>query len=78
MYLKGKNKKMKSLLVTFLKTLKNNNESKLMKCMVNCDYYVYYFWQDNFLFILATQISDVQYFTIVEGIANEELLEGSC
>ncbi len=72
MYLQGKNKKMKSLLVTFLKQIKNN-ESKLMKCMVNCDYYVYYFWQDNFLFILATQISNVIYFMIIESIKNEKL-----
>ena len=72
MYIKGKNKKIKSLLTTFLKQIKNN-ESKLMKCMVNSDYYVYYFWQDNFLFILATQISNVIYYIIIERIENEKL-----
>ena len=72
MYIQGKNKKIKSLLTTFLKQIKNN-ESKLMKCMVNSDYYVYYFWQDNFLFILATQISNVIYYIIIERIENEKL-----
>ena len=57
-YAKEKKKKFLALLQTFIKEIRNK-ESKLIREILISNYHVYYFEQDNFLFVLATQISTV-------------------
>lgn len=58
MYAKEKKNKFTSLLQAFLREIRNN-ASKLIREIVIGKYHLYYFEQDNFLFLLATQISTV-------------------